>query len=162
MTAPIVIPETPEELQEAFCDRKYMKSLLAEDAPVDAYAKCATAYHNKITAKDGGIERQVNEQIEASLASFAKDNFVNLKRPDMAPATAQDLRNSRQTGNAYMKETPGKALNGKFATLMDFMSVVGGDPRDEEVREGRKLIKNAMSSTDPSSGGFLVPEEFRT
>jgi HK97 family phage major capsid protein len=161
MTAP-VIPETPEGLQEAFCDRKYMKALFAEDAPNDAYAKFATAYANKIGSKDGGIERQVSEQVEAAIASFAKDNFVNLKRPNMAPATATDVRNSRQTGNAFLKEAPGRALNGKFDTLMDFMAVVGGDPRDPETAALRKDIKNAMSSTDPSSGGFLVPEEYRT
>lgn len=161
MTAP-VIPETPQELQEAFCDPKYMRSLLADDAPKDAYAKFATAYHNKITAKDGTIAQQIDEQIERTLAGFARENKLDVRRPDMAPVGAQDIRQSQQTGSAYMKDMPGRDLNGKFAGLMDFCEIVAGDPRDPEISERRKLIKNAMSSTDPSLGGFLVPEEFRT
>lgn len=160
MTAP-VIPTTPEELAEAISDRKIVRDILNNDDKT-LWPKFLTAYANANTKADPGIERQVEEQVERALASFAKDNFTNLKRPDMTPASTKDLRNSRQTGNAFMPETPGKALDGKFSTLMDFMSVVGGDPRDPEVAEGRKLIKNAMSSTDPSSGGFLIPEEYRT
>lgn len=159
MTAP-VIPETPEELQEAFCDRKFMKELTNSEDPT-LYAKFATAYANKVASKAPDITRQVDEQVERALASFAKDNAVTLRRPDMSPAKPADLRTRQQTGNAYMKNAPGKELNGKFESLMDLINVVAGDPRDEEIGPRRKLIKNAMSTTDPSLGGFLVPEEFR-
>jgi HK97 family phage major capsid protein len=160
MTAP-VIPTTPEELAEAISDRKVVRDILNNEDKT-LWPKFLTAYANANAKADPGVERQVEEQVERALASFAKDNFAELKRPDMRPATARDLRNSRQTGNAFMPQAPGKELNGKFATIMDFLEVVGGDPRDADVAANRKLIKNAMSTSDPSSGGFLVPEEYRT
>jgi hypothetical protein len=33
-----------------------------------------------VNKADPGISRQVDEQVERALASFAKDNLVNLKR----------------------------------------------------------------------------------
>jgi HK97 family phage major capsid protein len=160
MTAP-VIPTTPEELAEAISDRKVVRDILNNEDKT-LWPKFLTAYANANAKVDPGVERQVEEQVERALASFAKDNFAELRRPDMRPATVHDLRNSRQTGNAFMLDAPGKELNGKFATIMDFLEVVGGDPRDADVADKRKLIKNAMSTSDPSSGGFLVPEEYRT
>lgn len=160
MTAP-VIPQTPEELVEAISDRKVMNEILHSEDKT-AWPKFMTAYANKVGTKDSSIEQQVNEQVEKTLASFARENKLDVRRPDMAPVGAQDIKQAQQTGSAYMKDMPGKDLNGKFAGLMDFCEIVAGDPRDPEISERRKLIKNAMSSTDPSLGGFLVPEEFRT
>jgi HK97 family phage major capsid protein len=160
VTAP-VIPTTPEELAEAISDRKIVSEILnSEDRSL--WPKFMTAYADANAKRNPEILRELSEQQERQMVAWLKENGQTLRRPDMRPASTQDVRNSRQTGNAYMPETPGKALNGKFATMMDFLSVVGGDPRDAEVADKRKLIKNAMSSTDPSSGGFLIPEEFRT
>ena len=159
MPAP-VIPQTPEELAEAITDRKVINEILNNEDKT-LWPKFMTAYANKITKVDPDISRQVDEQVERTLASFAKENKLDIRRPDMRPVTAADVHNSKQTGTAFM-EGAGKELNGKFTGLMDFVNVVAGDPRDEEIGPRRKLIKNAMSSTDPSLGGFLVPEEFRT
>lgn len=160
MTAP-VIPQTPAELAEFVSDRKAVNEVLNSEDKT-AWPKFLTAYANKVGAKDSSIEQQVNEQVEKTLASFARDNKLDVRRPDMRPVTPMDVRSSQQTGNHYMKDLPGRDLNGKFSGLMDFCETVAGDPRDPDIAERRKLIKNAMSSTDPSLGGFLVPEEFRT
>jgi HK97 family phage major capsid protein len=160
VTAP-VIPQTPDELAEFVFDRKKVGELLNSEDKT-AWPKFLTEYANKVNSVDKDINRQIDEQVEKTMASFMRENGVALRRPDMTPATAADIRGSRQTGAAYMQQRPGTDLNGKFSSLMDFVNTVAGDPRDEEVGPKRKLIKNAMSSTDPSLGGFLVPEEFRT
>ncbi len=160
MTAP-VIPQSSEELAEMIADRKVISEVLnAEDRTL--WPKLMTAYANKVNKVDRDVERQISEQIERTWASFAKENFADMRRPDMRPATGADARAARQTGNAYMKHTPGTKLNGKFGSLMGFIDIVTGDPRDPETSGLRKEIRDAMSSTDPSLGGFLIPEEFRT
>jgi HK97 family phage major capsid protein len=160
MAAP-VIPTTSEELAEFIVDRKKMGEVFNNEDPT-VLPTFLNAYARATHKADPEILRNLEEQNERQLTAWLKEHQTALKRPDMRPASTTDLRNSRQTGNAFMPETPGKALNGKFATIMDFLGAVGGDPRDADIAEQRKLIKNAMSSTDPSSGGFLVPEEYRT
>src|SRR5882757_6455644 len=128
MTAP-TIPTTPEELQEAIADRRIVNDILNNDDKT-LWPKFLTAFAQANAKADPGIEQQVSAQVEAALASFARENLTGLKRPDMRPTGVQDIRNARQTGAAYMPEAPGKALNGQFATLMDFLDVVGGDPRE--------------------------------
>lgn len=159
MTAP-VIPQTPEELAEFVYDRKKVGELLNSEDKT-AWPKFLTEYANKVN-KLGDIDRQVDERIEQTLANWQRENGSVMRRPTGQSVTASDIRAQKQTGAAYMQRRPGEDLNGKFTSLMDFIDTVAGDPRDEEIGPKRKLIKNAMSSTDPSLGGFLVPDEFRT
>jgi HK97 family phage major capsid protein len=159
MTAP-VIPQTGDELAEFITDRKKMSEVFNSEDP-KTLPEFLTAYARAANKADPGIERQINEGIERTFAQFARDNKVDLRRPDMSPAKASDARVNRQTGAAFMPNAPGAELNGKFSSLMDLVNTIAGDPRDEEIGPKRKLIKNAMSSTDPSLGGFLIPDEFR-
>ena len=160
MTAP-AIPQTPEELAELIADRKKCGEILNNEDKT-LWPKLMTEYANKVNRIDPDINRQLDERIEQTMASFMRENNVALRKPTGQNATVTDMRTARQTGAAYMQNRPGADLNGKFDGLMDFVNVVAGDPRDEEIGPKRKLIKNAMSSTDPSLGGFLIPEEFRT
>lgn len=159
MTAP-VIPQTPEELAEFVYDRKKVGELLNSEDKT-AWPKFLTEYANKVN-KLGDIDRQVDERIERTLVAWQRQHGTAMKRPDMTPVTATDVRSAKQTGSMYMQKRPGVDLNGKFSSLMEFLNAVDGDPRDEVIGPKRALIKNAMSSTDPSLGGFLVPDEFRT
>lgn len=163
MTAP-VIPQTPDELAEFVFDRKKCGEILNADDKT-LWPKFLTEYANKVN-KLGDIDRQVEQQVEQTLANWQREHGVTMKRPDQTPAGAKDFvvngRVDRQTGAAFMRKRPGDELNGKFTSLMEFLNAVDGDPRDEVIGPKRKLIKDAMSSTDPSLGGFLVPEEFRT
>lgn len=164
MTAP-VIPQTPAELAEFVFDRKKCGEILNNEDKT-LWPKFLTDYANKVNQLDKDINRQIEESIEKSLATWQRENGAALKRPDMSPATAKDISKmtarDRQTGSAFMQKRPGADLNGKFGSLMEFLNAVDGDPRDEVIGPKRRLIKDAMSSTDPSLGGFLVPDEFRT
>lgn len=163
MTAP-AIPQSPDELAEFVFDRKKVGELLNNEDKT-LWPKFLTEYANKVNSVDKDINRQVQEQVEQTLAAWQRENGgskLKVGGPTGRDVTPADIATMRQTGAAYMQKRPGGDLNGKFESLMDFVNVVAGDPRDSDIGPRRKLIKDAMSSTDPSLGGFLVPEEFRT
>lgn len=163
MTAP-VIPSSAEELAEFVVDRKKMSEVFNSDDPkalpefLTAYAKAA----NK--ASNGDIEKQINEGVDKVMASWLRENNAELRRPNQAKASAADVRAQRASGRAYNKAALGATLDGKFESFLDYLRVIDhrNDPRDPAMSGRLAEIKNAMSSTDPSSGGFLIPEEFRS
>ncbi len=163
MTAP-VIPSTSEEMEEFLMDSKARATVFNTDADpkdlkdfMNSWAKLA----NK--SSKGDIDAQVSEGIERGLKAFAENASVHLRRPDQAPASARDVKASRAAGIAYAENAMGRVLDGEFANMMDFMATIDTrvDPRQPTVAERRTKLKNAMSSTIPADGGFLLPEEFR-
>lgn len=159
MTAPAV-PQNPAELQEALTDPKVLSAF---DDRMEAWL---AAYAEKANKVDPDIDKNVGDQVHRVLADFMREHgmdIANVKRPDLRPATAADGKMLRQSGTKWSASADGAALDGKFGNLMEFLETVhtGADPRENGIADKRKLIKNAMSSTDPASGGFLIPEEFR-
>lgn len=163
MTAP-VIPQTSEELAEFIVDRKKMSEVFNNEDPT-ILPQFLTNYAKAVNKADPSIEKQLDDRIEQALASFARDNHVTVRKGDKgdAPVTALDIKRARQSGTLYNDKAPGVELNGKWGKFTDFLQVIDTktDPRESTVAEQRLMIKNAMSSTDPASGGFLIPEEFR-
>ncbi len=154
------IPTTSDELAELLTDRKRMDEVYS--SPTD-FAAFMTNYARAANKADDGIQRQIDEGVQRGLADFAKTNNVVLKRPDLAPASPADVRASKATGAAYNKHAMGVPLNGEFTDLMDFLQTIDSrkDPRDPAINARRAKLTNAMSSTVPADGGFLIPEEFR-
>jgi HK97 family phage major capsid protein len=163
MATPTAVPTTPDELQEALTDRKLLTNLMA-DPEGKAFPEFLTNYVNAFGKANTDVEKDVQDQIDRTLANFAREHMVDLKgRLDMRPKTTEDGKIMRQTAGRYSAQADGAALDGKFGSLMDFLETVhsGKDPREDGIAEKRRMIKNAMSSTDPASGGFLIPEQFR-
>ena len=160
--ARVVIPTSSEELAEFIADKDKRASVWNSDDPT-VLPEFLTNYV-KASNKVGDISRQVDEQVEKTLANFLKEHSAELRRPDMSKATSRDARTARQTGAAYNKNADGVPLDGKFESMVDFFDTIhtSADIRDDKIRDKRQLIKNAMSSTDPATGGFLVPEEVRS
>ena len=161
MAVDLVIPSTPEELQECITDRKKVREIVDGGG----FAEFMTNYANTFgkTAAGVDVNANVQDQIDRAIASFAKEHAVELRRMDMRPASAADLKTSKLTGAKWSKHAPGAAIDNQFDNLYDFLEVVHSqsDPREERIGAKRKLIRDAMSSVDPSGGGFLIPEEFR-
>jgi HK97 family phage major capsid protein len=160
MTAP-VIPVSSDELNEMLQTKKVMDEVYADPATFKTFLTNYARASNS-TAK-GDIERIVEERLQAGLASFAKDTMTDIRRPDLGKASARDLLNQRQTGVMYNRNAMGSKLDGEFENLADlFATVHHGADRSEPARRAKlDKMKNALSSTVPSEGGFLIPEEMR-
>ena len=158
MTAKLAVPNTAEGLKEALTSKTTLTTLIAEGS----FPEFMTNYQNEFHKADKDINAQVTEQVDRALASFARENLVELRKGNRK-ATPADVRSQRQAGTRHGDKAPGKPLDGAFESLWDYLETTHAetDPREERVAGLRKKIANAMSSTDPASGGFLVPEEFR-
>lgn len=160
MTAP-VIPTSSEELREILVDKKKMDPIYNDPGSFVQFLNNYAAAAN--SPKNGDIERIVEEQVQAGLAAFAKNTKTDIRRPDQTPATARDVRNLKATGANYNKHAMGRAVDGEFEDLADYFATINHrtDRREPAVAERITKLKNALSSTVPSEGGFLIPEEFR-
>lgn len=161
MTTKLAVPETADGLRETLMDRSKLKTLIDEGS----FPEFMTKYQQEFGKANVDVDEQVKSQIDQALANFARENLVELRRArDGRPATAADVKAQKQAGTFHNKFAVGKPLDGKFEDFMDFMKVVDhrADPRDPRIAEKRQLLENAMSSTDPASGGFLIPEEYRS
>lgn len=163
MAVELAIPQTSEEMSEFLMDDKRRKAIFSSEADPAKLVEFMNKYAALSNKADPGIQTQMNEQIDRRLADFAREHLVNLKRPDQRPATAADVRASRHTGAKYNKRAQGAALDGKFANMTQFLDTISDKPdlANAELVANRRMVQNAMSSTDPGSGGFLIPEEFR-
>lgn len=166
MTATFAVPDSPEAMTEFLTDKSKRddRALIfnAKADPADTLA-FMNAYAKLVNKKDPGINEQLTDEINRQFANFARENgLASIKRAGK-DLTAAEVRASKQTGAFWSKTAAGAALDGKWGSVLDFMNDISAqaDPREERVSTARKLIKNAMSSTDPSQGGFLIPEEFR-
>lgn len=159
--ATVTVPSSPEELAEFITDRKRMGEVFNSEDP-KVLPEFLTNYAKAVNKADRDINRQVDERVEAALTSWARENKVDVKRPDQAKGR-KAIELARGGNKIYNKAAQGVPLDGKFENLTEFLSVIDSrvDPREGNIAERRQTIRDAMSSTDPASGGFLIPEEFR-
>jgi HK97 family phage major capsid protein len=161
MTAP-VIPVSSVELNEMLLDKKVMDVVYQTPETfkefLTNYAKAANSVAH------GDIERIVDERLQAGLASFAENTKSDIRRPDLSKAGIEDIKRNRQTGAAYNKLAMGTAIDGEFTDIADVFNTINhrADRTEPERRARIEKMKNALSSSVPSEGGFLIPEEFRS
>lgn len=164
MSSTLTIPDSPEAMQEFLLDNNKRKQVFATDADPKVLTEFLNKYAKLTNKADPSISENVQEQIDRTFANFAREHLVDFRKADGRKATAADVRAQRQSATRHGKLTAGAKIDGKFDGLMDFLKVIDHktDPRDPDTAEKRRLIEDAMSSTDPASGGFLVPEEYRS
>jgi HK97 family phage major capsid protein len=161
----ITIPDDADGLREFISNRKTRELVFKTGADPKIATEFMTKYANAFNKKDAGaVEEQVAEQVERAMASYMRDKGYELRKGDRK-ATAADVRAQRQTAT-YKSEkiAPGAPLNGEFEDLYQFLDTVHPRTRERnrpETEAKIAKIEAAMSSTDPGSGGFLIPEEFR-
>jgi HK97 family phage major capsid protein len=158
MSTKLAVPTTADDLKTVLLDKTKMKTILDEGS----LPEFMTNYVNEFGKVNADVGEQVQIQVERAMASYAAERGVELKKGDRK-ATAADMKRQRQTATYKSGEiAPGAALDGKFDDLWDFLKVCDAKTiASGQELERRTLIENAMSSTDPASGGFLIPEEFR-
>lgn len=163
MSSTLAIPDTSEAMTEFLLDDKKRNQVFATDADPATLTAFMNQYA-KLNAKvDPGVSEQVQQQIDRTLANFVREHGVAEFRKGSKKLSLAEVREQKASSMQWSASADGAKLNGLFDTLQDFLEVADkkADPRDPRVAERRASIKNAMSSTDPASGGFLIPEEFR-
>lgn len=129
-----------------------LAEVLGETGPaLDDAAKAAISGYVKAQL-DSGLTDKIGEQLQAGLAAFARtQNAIDGARPNLAPKA-----------KGHNPDAPGAQLDGKFANSTDLLRALR-DERTGNATAAARLaeIRNAYSSTVPSEGGFLIPEEFR-
>lgn len=159
----ITIPDDADGIQEFLTNAKTRKTVFGEKVTPARAIEFANKYAAAFGKKDPTIAEQVDEAFQATVAAWARDKGNEILRPDGKRVTSADMKVQQQAASYKAdKVAPGRSLDGKFADLWDFLEVIDRKAiqNNKEV-ERRTLIENAMSSVDPASGGFLIPEEFR-
>ena len=160
MTDTIAIPTGSTELAELLADDAKRNAVFADPDTTKEFL----ANYLKAANKGNALEKDLNEAIQAGVMDFLKANGVE-GRPDQATLAAIKPTGSGAVRNAsYNPKAPGVVGDGKFSDLGDFTQTVWHkNPRPDAVKLGAAHeIQNAYSSGDPTAGGFLIPEEFRS
>ena len=169
------IPDNLEGLQELMRDPKRMGQVIR-----DGQLEELVAAHAKMTDERGPLRDMVMEAVTAGLAGAGaieervskatRETFDNLlkehgvNRPSLGAAEHPQPGTGAKVAACYNPLAPGvKMEDVGFATLGDFTKAVWHrNPfPDNRLPEIRKVM-DAYSSVEPSAGGFLIPETFRS
>jgi HK97 family phage major capsid protein len=179
----VTIPTDAEGLQETLSDDKKRQKIF-ENAGT---SKAFLAAYAKVMNKGNVLGAQVSEQVAAAVTDIMKDYGV-VGRPDQTSQTSFEVNvNTGPTNwvnsglgqgaprwsmtpgmrNAiYNKDLPTTQLDGLYNGLGQMALDVHAHRSNRSVKNPEAWAKvieitNAYSETDPSTGGFLVPEEMR-
>jgi HK97 family phage major capsid protein len=159
----LAVPYTAEDLQEVLTTPSKIKALSEDPKKFQAFMN---AYTKEFGVRDKGeSDEQIRGQVEDVFANYLRDRGAEARvggekgrKVSAAEMRAQGQSATYKSGSLGA----GAKLDGQFADLWEYLEVVnpknriGGKNADKLT-----LIENAMSSTDPASGGFLIPDEFR-
>jgi HK97 family phage major capsid protein len=137
-------------------------------------------YARRMWDKDNDIRQQVKEQVQITMAEFARDNGMGGDRttfgnalPSFSPGNAKAVSHGK--GAAYNKASYGARLekeqgaDNQFETSAEFFQAIW--PKFETLKNADKLrgkrdaalrIQNSYGSEVPADGGFLIPERLRS
>lgn len=151
-----VIPTSAAELEELLGDQAKVTAMISEGT----FSELVTNYVRAVGEKDTSLATQVHEQVQATLADFFRDNPDELERhrPALTPGNRATSK-----GHVYNRNAEGAQLDGKFEHTGDLLAALYGERTGNRAAQQRMgELRNAFSSTIPSEGGFLIPEEFRS
>lgn len=156
MTA-MAIPTAPSELEEFLHDSAKIQALAKEP---DGFQKLATSYAQNFMNRDRDAAAQIEEQVKNTMTQFLKDNKdagyapVNLNPKDLVKQRNSPIRND---------DAIGARLDGKFKDFPEFLQNVWHGKKTFTPEESERMaLVNEYSERVPDSGGFLVPEEYRS
>lgn len=176
MTTTAALPDTQEGLLEFLNDDKKRAETFST---AESAKRFQAAFARTFNHRDKGeTAKALADAVAAGMTEFAKQNnlaglpgAVDLHGPGEGRILAKDLP-SRGTGAqraaAHNPEAFGAQLDGTFRSLGEFGSTIdiknvqSGGRRNPDKYAKLMEVKNAYSSSDPASAGFLVPEEFRS
>jgi HK97 family phage major capsid protein len=162
VTAPTV-PTNTADLEDALSDAAKVSQLVKNGE----FGTMIRSYIDaQMNAGNGELGKLMAEQAQLALANMLRENgYANEGRIDLSKAVQANRSDRRRMTVAERKaaasaRAAGVGLNGKFEDIGDFVraTMLPGSAAEQQ----RSMILNYMSEKVPSSGGLLVPEEFRS
>jgi HK97 family phage major capsid protein len=159
----LTVPTTPAELEEFMRDAKKMKALFGQK---DGFATFVRNYAKAVHDRDQEIATQVREETQRVLADWLKEQRdgegvvpVNLGFTNPEGV----LRSAEARGGLHNPKAMGAVLDKEFASSSEFFSLIWHNRQRDAAAQGQlHRVRNAFSSTVPSEGGFLIPEQLRS
>lgn len=161
MSDTLAVPYTADGLTEVLTDKIKLKTLIDQGS----FAEFMTNYTKEFARKDlGETDEQIAEQVDRAMANWARDKGYEMTKAGRKATSADIKAQSRTASYKSGQYGVGAKLDGKFQDIWDFLETVTPTKNPSVAAKNAEkiaLIENAMSSTDPASGGFLIPDEFR-
>jgi HK97 family phage major capsid protein len=156
------VPTSAAELEVMMLDPDAMAKVFADK---DAFPKFITNYAREVLNKDQSIATQVREETQRVLADYLRETQPEgIDRPALDVATAMGNSKAGNVRNTlYNPKAMGAAVDKDFANSADFFQAIWHNTnRDAPLQAKLGRLRNAFSSTVPSEGGFLIPEQLRS
>lgn len=171
----VATPKAPEEFEEALNDLAAVDKMLK----AGTFTGFVGDYARALVDRDQTIAQQAQEQIQAGIAQFLRDNpdAITNRLPvnpldagfDSPEVRATAYGRLAKKNGLYSKTAETAKLNGVFAHEGEFLRALSPraagykDSRDLAAKLGKlQEVQNSFSTNVPSDGGFLVPEQFRS
>ena len=158
----LTIPETPAQLEEFMHDPAKMRALFQQK---DGFATFVRNYARAVHNKDQEIATQVRDQTTKILGEWLREQQENdgAVPINMGSNPSQIVDRASARGGLYNPRAMGAALDKEFSNSADYFSLIWHQrQRDAQAKAQLGRVRNAFSSTVPSEGGFLIPENLRS
>lgn len=163
----VAIPTSPSELEEMLNDSAKMKQVFNEPG---AFKELIKNYASTFAKNDTEVGAQVREQVQIQMAEFLEKNGIGKKSVPLDfrwDNTPRALGTGAVRNAAYNPKLPTAKLDGLYDGIGQLALDVQRHRKGHTVSNPEAFAKiqeitNAYSEQDPSSGGFLVPEETRS
>ncbi len=160
----IPVPTSAAELEAMLGDSTKMTALL--QGKNGEFGEFITNYARTVYDRDLSIATQVNEQVQATMVEWLKENQPEgIKRLDFDPAKIVDgvRRHGDARNSVHNPKAMGAAIDKDFESSADYFKTIWHNTnRTADIQNKLGRIRNAFSSTVPSEGGFLIPETLRS
>lgn len=153
----LTTPRNADELAEMLGDETRLKQIMASR---DSLQSFITDYATAQLDSDPGIEAQIKTETERQFAAIMRRNDIDwINRVNLAPQP-------RATGWRHGHNPVAGGLDKHFENgWLDYLPAIWDKTVDPTARQRRDEImrfQNALGSTVPSDGGFLIPERLRS
>lgn len=163
----ITLPDSPAALEEALADGRFVARIAGAGLLPEAMKRYAT----NVMGEQSEIRAQVREQVEQVTLNWLRENEspeasrLDLSRAISASALDAPETRAARRGGLFNPRAMGAQLDSEFEGAADYFKHVYNahtgrlDPAGQALHQ---RVRNAFSSTVPSDGGFLIPENLRS
>lgn len=155
------IPKTAAELEDWLND----SGKIAESVQDGTFAEIVKAYAASAAPQ---FTADLQAEVQRSIAAYVKEQREKGYSPvDLRGDLNSGPQSSAKRNACYNKAAVGAQLDGGYAHIGELASDVWRHRTDKKVTnpeafEKTRTLSAGYSENDPSSGGFLVPEEVRS